>query len=509
MTENTVPVAGVVRPGDEAYEALSVRGLNKRFTAEPEKFHVATTTEQVVDAVREAVWEGKRIAVRSGGHGYENAVGDPAVQVVIDLGEMREVSFDPERKAFAVGPGVRTAELYRALYEGWGVALPAGDSATVGLGGHAAGGGFGSLSRREGLAVDHLLAVEVVVVDPSGEVRAVVATRDPEDPHHELWWAHTGGGGGNFGIVTRYWFRSPDATGDDPRGALPKPPASVLTGTVLFNRESLDRTALRTLTGNFARWHEANGAPGSPYDSLFGGLVLFGRPRTGDAGMGAVGFVHLDAALPDAGRLLDDYVAALTEGLGDFPVVLPTETLPWLEAKKALAAAQDAEIGRQKVKWAFLRTGYADDQIDTLHDYLDSVDHSNDSSLVALQSHGGRINAVAPDATASAQRGAVMGAFFMNTWQDPELDDANVDWMRRLFRDLHAKTGGVPVPGERYDGCYINFPDVDVADPRWNTSEVPWQQLYYQGNAERLRAVKARWDALGVFRHTLSIGDQG
>ncbi|RBL82654.1 FAD-linked oxidase, partial [Streptomyces cavourensis] len=169
---------------------------------------------------------------------------------------------------------------------------------------------------------------------------------------------------------------------------------------------------------------------------------------------------------------------------------------------------QDAEIGRQKIKWAFLRTGYADDQIDTLYDYLDSEDHSNGSSLVALQSHGGRINAVAPDATASAQRSAVMGAFFMNTWQNPELDDANVDWMRRLFRDLHAKTGGVPVPGERYDGCYINFPDVDAADPRWNTSEVPWQQLYYQGNADRLRAVKAKWDALGVFRHTLAIGDQ-
>ncbi len=72
--------------------------------------------------------------------------------------------------------------------------------------------------------MDHLLAVEVVVADPSGEVRAVVATRDPQDPHHDLWWAHTGGGGGNFGIVTRYWFRSPDATGDDPREALPQPP---------------------------------------------------------------------------------------------------------------------------------------------------------------------------------------------------------------------------------------------------------------------------------------------
>ncbi|GAA0913467.1 FAD-binding oxidoreductase [Streptomyces thermoalcalitolerans] len=509
MTENTSPSVGVIRVGDDAYQDLSVRGVNKRFTAEPEAFHVVTSAEQVVNAVREAVRDGKRIAVRSGGHGYENVVGDPAVQVVIDLGEMREVSFDPERKAFAVEPGVRMADLYRTLYERWGVVLPAGDSATVGVGGHVAGGGFGSLCRSAGLAADHLLAVEVVVVDASGDVRTVVATRDPADPHHDLWWAHTGGGGGNFGVVTRYWFRSPDATGDDPREALPRPPASVLTGTVLFNRESLSRTALRTLVGNFGRWHENNSAPDSPYTALFSGLVLFGRPREGDPGMGAVAFAHVDATRPDADRLMSDYVSELTAGLGDFPTVLPTEVVPWLEAKKALAQAQDAEIGRQKVKSAFLRRGYSDDQIDTLYDYLDSTDHSNDSSLVSLQSYGGRVNTVAGDATASAQRDSVIQAFFMNTWQDAKLDETNIDWMRRLFRDLYAKTGGVPVPGEENDGCYINFPDTDMADPEWNTSGVPWEELYYKGNIARLREIKAAWDPRNVFRHTLSIRSEG
>lgn len=507
MTENTAPA--VVRPGDDAYQDLSARGINKRFTAGPEAFRVVTTTEQTVTAVRDAVRDGKRIAVRSGGHGYENVVGDPAVQVVIDMGEMREVSFDTQRRAFVVEPGVRMADLYRRLYEGWGVTLPAGDSATVGLGGHAAGGGFGSLSRSEGLVADYLLAVEVVVVDAAGEVRAVVATRDPQDPHHDLWWAHTGGGGGAFGLVTRYWFRSPDATGDDPRAALPQPPASVLTRTVLFNRESLDRAALRTLVGNFGRWHERNSAPDSPYASLFSGLILLGRPREGDPGMGAVAFAHVDATRPDAERLMSDYIAELTAEVGDFPVLLPAEELSWLEAKKALAEAQDAEVGRQKVKSAFLNRGYTDEQVDTLYDHLDSADHDNDSSLIALQSYGGRVNAIAGDATASAQRGSVIQAFFMNTWQDPQLDAANVDWMRRLFRDLYAKTGGVPVPGEEHDGCYINFPDIDMADPEWNTSGVTWEELYYKDNAARLRAVKADWDPLGVFRHALSPGNAG
>ena len=55
------------------------------------------------------------------------------------------------------------------------------------------------------------------MVAEDGTAQTIVATRDPSDPHHELWWAHTGGGGGNFGIVTRYWLRSPHASGG-PRG---------------------------------------------------------------------------------------------------------------------------------------------------------------------------------------------------------------------------------------------------------------------------------------------------
>ena len=89
--------------------------------------------------------------------------------------------------------------------------IPAGESPDLGVGGHVLGGAFGFLCRQHGLAADHLYGVEVVVVDETGTARSVVATREPSDPNRELWWAHTGGGGGNFGIVTRYWFRSPGA----------------------------------------------------------------------------------------------------------------------------------------------------------------------------------------------------------------------------------------------------------------------------------------------------------
>jgi FAD/FMN-containing dehydrogenase len=51
----------------------------------------------------------------------------------------------------------------------------------------------------------------------------------------------------------------------------------------------------------------------------------------------------------------------------------------------------------------------------------------------------------------------------------------------------------------------INHPDVDLADPEWNTSGVPWHTLYYKDNYPRLQRIKARWGPRNVFRHALSI----
>ncbi|MEV6174989.1 FAD-binding protein [Streptomyces sp. NPDC051954] len=495
----------VVDPADPRYEDLAVRGSNKRFSARPESFVLATTTEQVVRAVREAVRDGKRIAVRSGGHCYENFVGDASVRRVIDLGAMDTVRWDAARGAFEIGAGARLMDVYRALYYGWGVTVPGGASATVAFGGHVQGGGYGALSRREGISSDHLLAVEVVVVDAAGRVRPVIATREAHDPNRDLWWAHTGAGGGNFGVVTRYWFRSPSARGTDPGTALPRPHGSVLTSNVMFPREGMTRSAFRTLVGNHGRWHERNSGPRSPYTGLFSGLVLLGHQGQNDQGLSAIAFTHLDATLPDAQRLLDDHIAAISAGVGVEAYVAPPQTLPWLASVEALATAQDAETGRQKIKSSYLRRAFTNAQIDVLYDRLGSTDHTNESSSVSIQSYGGRVNTVAPTATASAQRDSVMKALFMNTWQDPAQDAANVDWLRRLYAGVYRTTGGVPVPDDRNEGCFINFPDVDMADPKWNTSGVPWHRLYFGDNYRRLQTVKAKWDPRGVFHHPLSV----
>jgi uncharacterized protein YndB with AHSA1/START domain len=100
----------------------------------------------------------------------------------------------------------------------------------------------------------------------------------------------------------------------------------------------------------------------------------------------------------------------------------------------------------------------------------------------------------------------VKDAFLRKRFTDRQIEVAQaLAWVRAFYRDLFSDTGGVPVPGEVRDGAMINHPDVDLADPGWNTSGVPWHTLYYKANYARLQQVKSRWDPRNVFHHALSI----
>jgi aclacinomycin oxidase len=125
--------------------------------------------------------------------------------------------------------------------------------------------------------------------------------------------------------------------------------------------------------------------------------------------------------------------------------------------------------------------------------------------IFGCATYGCRVNTVAPDATASPHRGSIFDAACSVGWMDPAAGDASLAWVRAFYRDLFAESGGVPVPGDRYDGCMINHPDVDLTDSALNTSGTPWHTLYYRQNYPRLQRVKARWDPRNVFHHALSI----
>jgi aclacinomycin oxidase len=91
------------------------------------------------------------------------------------------------------------------------------------------------------------------------------------------------------------------------------------------------------------------------------------------------------------------------------------------------------------------------------------------------------------------------------TWADPTQDDEHIAWVRAFYSDLYAESGGVPAPNDATDGSYINYPDIDLADPALNTSGTPWYTLYFGDNYPRLQHIKQCYDPGDVFRHPLSV----
>ncbi|MER6951517.1 FAD-binding protein [Nonomuraea sp. NPDC000554] len=489
--------AAKVGPRDTRYPDLVARGANQRFRSTPEYVHLASSTDQVVAAVAEAVKAGKRVAVRSGGHCFADFVDNPATEVIIDLAGMTGIWYDATRRAFAVEPGVQLGELYRRLFLGWGVTVPLGSCPEVGAGGHIMGGGHGAMSRLHGLGVDHLYAVEVVTVDDAGSVRVTVATREPDDPNRDLWWAHAGGGGGNFGVVTRYWLRTPGATGDDPRHLLPRPPARVLDFKVLWGWDSLDHESFTRLVRQHGRWHAENSAPGSPGTALHSALLLFGTK------LGAV-ILSGQVVGPDAERILASYVAAVTAGT-TAPRQLEKAYRPWLEHQVSAGDSEEILGSRFIVKTGYLRDRFTDAQIEVLWQALSAKPEAGPQGAVWLVATGGKVNAVRPGDTAVVERDSMLKAIYTASGSSARDDAAHQRWVRDLYRKVYAATGGVPSHDARNGGCFINYPDPDLADPAQNTSSVPWHALYYGANYPRLQRVKRQWDPRNHFRHTLSV----
>ena len=186
----------VIEPDDAGYdEARAVaNGAIDRRPAAIVRVADAADVARVISLARET---GMELAVRSGGH---SAAGHGVSEggIVLDLADMKALDIDADGRTAWAETGLTAGE-YTAAADAHGLATGFGDTGSVGIGGITLGGGIGFLVRKHGMTIDDLLAAEVVTAD--GELLHVDA-----ETHPDLFWAIRGGGG-NFGVATRFRFR--------------------------------------------------------------------------------------------------------------------------------------------------------------------------------------------------------------------------------------------------------------------------------------------------------------
>jgi len=204
VTSQTISELGsitgrVIGPDDAEYDkarAIFYGGPDRRPAAIVRVANAADVS-RVITFARES---GMELAVRSGGHsGAGHSVSEGGI--VLDLKEMNALEIDAERRTAWAETGL-TAAAYTGAADAHGLATGFGDTGSVGIGGITLGGGVGYLVRKHGLTIDALLAADIVTAD--GELLRVDA-----ENHPDLFWAIRGGGG-NFGVATRFHYRLHD-----------------------------------------------------------------------------------------------------------------------------------------------------------------------------------------------------------------------------------------------------------------------------------------------------------
>ncbi|HEY0370610.1 MAG TPA: FAD-binding protein [Thermoanaerobaculia bacterium] len=209
----------IVRKGEAGYDDLR-RISNARFNYEPAAIAICSCEEDVVEAIRLARKEGCGIRVRAGGHHHEGMCSGGDDVWMIDVSHLDEIKMDPDKFSVTVGPGAKLSGIYDTVLPA-GMIFPGGACGDVHIGGLVQGGGWGLFSRARGLTCDSLQEFRMVIYDPEKDAFVATCVKGAwDDPNHDLFWAVSGGGGGNFGIATQFSFKTPpykSAPGNQPK----------------------------------------------------------------------------------------------------------------------------------------------------------------------------------------------------------------------------------------------------------------------------------------------------
>ena len=434
----------IIEAGDPSFDDER-QVWNLAHSAQPLAIVRAADARDVATAVGFARRNGIEIAVRSGGHSLAgHSTGDGVL--VIDLRDLRGLHIDPAAGMAWAGAGLTAGEYTAAVAE-HGLATPFGDTGSVGLGGITLGGGIGWLARKHGLTIDSLLSVEMVLA--SGQI--VTAS---ESENADLFWA-VRGGGGNFGIVTRFCYRL-HPVDQILGGALVLPP----TRDVLRSLVPIAAAAPDELT-TIAMIMPAPAHPAMS-EEHHGRLSL------------VLMFVY--AGDPEAGRAAIAPFMAVAEPYGVLASPMP---YPGIYELTAGGAARHASTTRS----VFMRT-LDDASVDAL---MAAIDVIPAGSMIQLRVFGGAMSRVPATATAFAHRDAAVQVSVMSAFVDEGSAPAAVAWNRGLFAALEPKSTGV----------YANFLE-DEGDARIRAA-------YPAGAYERLAEIKRRYDPANVFHRNQNI----
>ena len=429
----------VIEPADSDYDearAVMYGGIDKR----PAVIIQVADADEVSRVVSLARETGLELAVRGGGHsvaGYSVCDGG----IVLDLRAMKGLDIDVAARTAWAESGLTAREVSVAAAE-HGLAIGFGDTGSVGIGGITLGGGVGYLARKHGLTIDSLLAADVVTAD--GQLLRVDA-----DTHPDLFWAIRGGGG-NFGVATRFKFRLQALDG--------------VVGGILVLPANAD-----TIAGFIAA---AEAAP----DELSTIANVMNCPPMPFVPQDVVGQVVILAMLAYAGgpeegeRALAPFRALAT------PIADLVRPIPYPE----MFPPDDPSYHPTAIGRTMLMDTIDRSVAQTIVERLRASDAS--LRVAQLRVLGGAMARVPADATAFAHRTSRIMVNVAAFYDGPDDKPRREQWVTELTAALH----------QGYDGAYVNFLDAE--------GPARVRAAYPGATWDRLVAIKRRYDPDNLFR---------
>ena len=429
----------LLRDGDPGYEQAR-KIWNGMFDRRPALIARCTSAAAVAAAIAYATEHDLLISVRGGGHSFPgHSVNDGGI--MIDLAPMKKIEVDATRRIAWAEPGVLWGE-FDAATHAHGLAVTGGQISHTGIAGLTLGGGIGWLMRKHALTCDNLVAAEVVTADG----RTVHASAGE---NADLFWGLRGGGG-NFGIVTRFTYQLH--------------PVSFVFGGLLAYPLPLGKQVLQSLRAYL---------PSVP-DELTTTSFLLTTPD----GHKALGVGLCYCGDPAAG---EQWVAPLRQ-IG--PVVMEQiGPMPYPAVQSMVDHV--AVPGRRYYLKSNFMDKLADEAIDVLIDAYMQV--PSPLSAILLVQMGGAVSRADRTATAFHHRNAALSFSAFSTWIDPAQDEINIGWTRQLWENLRPH-----MPA----GVYVN----ELGDEGEERVQAAYGPAY-----ARLAALKKQFDPKNIFRMNQNI----